>query len=355
MVVADVERSSSTILHDTERRLQAVLENATVSVFLMNDRQCCIYMNKAAEKLTGFTLEEVVALDRPLHDIIHHTHPDGRPFPLSECAIDRAFPEHNQVQGEEVFVHKDGRFYPVAFTASPIRDEASNTIGTIIEVRDIREEKAAKERQRLLIDELNHRVKNTLAAVQSIAYQSLKGVDGGARAAFEGRLTALSAAHTLLTMTRWTGASLATVIRTAIAPYDDASGCFEFVGDDHPLDPKMVVSLSMVLHELATNAAKYGSLSRPHGKVSISWSVRREDEADRLALRWEESGGPEVTPPTRKGFGSRLLERQFAMELAGSVQFDYRSNGLVCTMDVQLPSADLTDRQALEAASESAS
>jgi PAS domain S-box-containing protein len=124
-----------------ERKLNSVLDNASVSVFLMDERQHCSYMNAAAEKMTGFRFEEM--LGAPLHDIIHHTHPDGSPFPLSECAIDRAFPERNNIEGEEVFVHKDGSFYPVAFTASPILDNGSNTVGTIIEARDISAEKRA--------------------------------------------------------------------------------------------------------------------------------------------------------------------------------------------------------------------
>ncbi|MCZ8371042.1 MAG: PAS domain-containing protein [Porphyrobacter sp.] len=124
-------------LASAHRRLQAVLDNASYAIFLMDDRQQCIYMNSAAEQLTGYTLGEILALDKPLHDIIHHTHPDGRHFPLSECAIDRAFPEHNQMRGEEMFVHRLGHFYPVVFCASPVRDDASKTIGTIIEVRDI--------------------------------------------------------------------------------------------------------------------------------------------------------------------------------------------------------------------------
>jgi PAS domain S-box-containing protein len=116
-----------------------------------------------ASEITGYTLAEVTG--RPLHDVIHHTHPDGSHFPLEECPIDRAFPEEHQTQGEEVFVHKDGSFYPVAFTATPIHDEEAKSIGTIIEVRDISAEKKAQEHQRLLINELNHRVKNTLATV----------------------------------------------------------------------------------------------------------------------------------------------------------------------------------------------
>ena len=131
---------------DAERRLQAVLNNASVAIFLMDDQQQCTYMNAAAESLTGFSFDEVRS--RSLHDVIHHTKPDGTHFPREECPIDRAFPENNNTHGEETFVHKDGHFYPVAFTASPIRDEASQTIGTIIEARDISAERAAERARR---------------------------------------------------------------------------------------------------------------------------------------------------------------------------------------------------------------
>ena len=131
---------------EAERRLQAVLNNASVAIFLMDDQQRCTYMNAAAESLTGYSFEEVHG--RSLHDVIHHTRPDNTHFPRDECPIDRAFPENNNMHGEEVFVHKNGSFYPVAFTASPIRDEASQTIGTIIEARGIATEKAAEEARR---------------------------------------------------------------------------------------------------------------------------------------------------------------------------------------------------------------
>jgi PAS domain S-box-containing protein len=124
----------------SRRDLEAVCNNATVSLFIMDERQQCVYMNPAAEKLTGFTLEEVRG--RALHNVIHHTYPDGRPYPLEECPIDQALPQNNQEQGEETFVHKDGSFYRVAFTASPIRENGV-PVGTIIEVRDITEEKRA--------------------------------------------------------------------------------------------------------------------------------------------------------------------------------------------------------------------
>ncbi len=135
-------------LDESGRRLEAVLDNASVAIFLMDHRQHCIYLNRAAEMMTGFTLDEILERDEPLHDIIHYKYPDGRPFPLSECAIDRAFPERHRETGEEMFVHKDGHFYPVAFTASPIQDDSSQTIGTIIEARDITVDRALEaERQ----------------------------------------------------------------------------------------------------------------------------------------------------------------------------------------------------------------
>ncbi len=133
------EHKAKQALKSSQRRLDSVLNNTTMAVFVMDERQQCIYANAAAEKLTGYAFSEMQG--RPLHNVIHHTHPDGRAYPLEECPIDRAFPENFQVQGEEVFVHKDGSFYPVAFTASPIRDEASNTIGTVIEARSVAEER----------------------------------------------------------------------------------------------------------------------------------------------------------------------------------------------------------------------
>ncbi|MGR3464904.1 sensor histidine kinase [Limimaricola sp.] len=323
-------------LDDVQRRLQAVLNNASVSIFLMNDRQRCVYMNRAAEKLTGWSFDEVMALDKPLHDIIHHSYPDGRPFPLHECAIDRAFPEYNQTQGEEVFVHREGHFYPVGFTASPIRDEESQTIGTIIEVRDISEEKRAQERQRLLVNELNHRVKNTLATVQSIAWQSFKSSDAAAFERFSGRLTTLSRAHNVLTETAWSRAPLR-VIADAVAAEIAPERVF-VDGPELDIHPKAAVSLSMAMHELGANALAYGALSRPEGEVTLVWTADPADEGrTALELEWTERGGPLVTEPVRKGFGLRLIERQVAMEFGGTAKVEFRPEGLHCRIEMLLP------------------
>jgi PAS domain S-box-containing protein len=327
-------------LHETERRLNAVLNNASVAIFLMDDRQHCVYMNRSAELLTGFSLTEVLERDCPLHDIVHHTYPDGRPFPLSECAIDRAFPENNQERGEEVFVHKDGHFYPVGFTASPIRDDAAKIIGTIIEVRDITEEKAAAERQRLLTNELNHRVKNTLATVQSIAAQTFRGkADQAARQMFDARMVALSNTHNVLTSQNWESAGLRSVVESALAPHALAeldTARFDLAGPDTRLHPKVAVTLAMALHELMTNAAKYGALSAPDGQVRVHWTLHQRPEGERLDLTWMESGGPAVVEPTRRGFGTRLIERQLPMEFDGSAVIDFPATGVVCRLAIPL-------------------
>lgn len=345
--ILDDQNAAPAALHDSARRLEAVLNNATVAIFLMDDRQHCIYMNRAAEELTGYSLDEVASLDRPLHDIIHHTYPDGRPFPLEECAIDRAFPEHHKVGGEEIFVHKDGTFYPVAFMASPIKDDASKTVGTIIEVRGIREEKVAAELQRRLINELDHRARNTLATIQAVAWQSFRGAEPERLARFNGRIAALSEAHAILKDTSWRGADLRPVIEAAIAPFGIER--FSLGGPLVEIDPKAVVSFSIALHELGTNARTYGALRAPEGHVSIHWQV---DDRRHLQLRWQEEGVESVEGPSNRGFGLQFIERQLAMEFGGTGTFDFRPDGVRCLLRLDLPPVteplDLTMRPEAE-------
>jgi PAS domain S-box-containing protein len=164
------------------RRLDAVLDNATVSIILMDEHQHCVYMNPAAERLTGYTLADTTG--RPLHDVVHHTRPDGLPYPLEECPIDRAFPQNNHEQGEETFVHRDGSFYPVAFTASPIRDDTAQVVGTVVELRDIRRQKAvldalseANQAKDQFLAMLGHELRNPLAPITtSLHLLRLKGI-----------------------------------------------------------------------------------------------------------------------------------------------------------------------------------
>ena len=159
-------------LRDVSSRLNAILHNTMMAVFVMDDAQQCVFMNSAAENLTGYSFEETHG--RPLHDVIHHSYPDGRHFPLQECAIDRAFPEENQMVGEETFIHKDGHFYPVGFTASPIRDGNDVAIGTIVEVRDISAELAARDAMHRFNDSLQKKVAEAIEERKRVEEQLLQ-------------------------------------------------------------------------------------------------------------------------------------------------------------------------------------
>lgn len=311
---------AETALRDTDRRLQAVLDNATVSIFLMDDRQQCVYMNAAAETLTGYRLDETRG--RTLHEVIHHTRPDGRPFPLAECAIDRAFPENNQQQGEEVFVHKDGSFYPVAFTASPMRNEAGVTTGTIIEVRDISEERRHAATRELLMREVDHRARNALSVVQSLVQLAGAADVSSYKAVLIGRVGALARAQGNLADRKWEGAWVKDLVSDELASLWPAEA-FDIRGPDVAVSPDQAQPVSMLIHELATNASKHGALSVIGGRVTVEWSV----EAGDLVLVWSETGGPNLQVPERSGFGSRLVE-QLARQLRAVIEREWRPDGL---------------------------
>jgi len=321
-----------------ERRLSDVLNNTRMSVFFLDERQDCIYMNAAAEALTGYRLAELQG--RPLHDMVHHSHPDGSPYLQEDCPIDRAFPEDSQTRGEEIFVHKDGHFFPVAFAASPIR-ESNVSVGTVLEVRDISEKRAVNARLQMMMSELNHRVKNTLATVQSIFLQSLNGeaLSEEAKDRIMARVMALSRSHDLLTENSWVSASLREVVRRALEPFGatmGTSGRFSISGEDFDLHPKPALAIAMGLHELATNAVKYGALSVEEGTVALSWA---QIPGAVLRVTWVERGGPPVVLSPGSGFGRRLIERGLAHELGGEARFDFQREGVVCMIDVPMATA----------------
>ena len=198
--------------------------------------------------------------------------------------------------------------------------------------RDLTERKGAQDLERLLVNELNHRVKNTLATVQSITSQTLRGATDldAARRAIEGRIQSLARAHDLLTRQNWSGADLGEVAARATAPF--AGGRFELSGPALQVSPRHALVLSMALHELATNAAKYGALSSPGGRVEVTWAL----DGASLVLRWRERDGPPVAPPKRRGFGTRLLEQGLARELGGGAALTYARDGVVCEITAEM-------------------
>lgn len=223
----------------------------------------------------------------------------------------------------------------VDFVFQPVRDARGETVGILIQGHEVTDAVRAAERQRLMIDELNHRVKNTLATVQSIAVQTARSHEDPASFAetFQARLLALSHTHDLLTRSHWEGASL----REVLTHETDAHGPSRIVlnGPAVELPPAAALSLGMVFHELATNAAKYGALSRPEGRVFVDWSRSADPEAA-LRILWRETGGPPVVAPERRGFGARLIERNVRHDLAGTLKVRYEPDGFEAEISIPL-------------------
>jgi PAS domain S-box-containing protein len=208
--------------------------------------------------------------------------------------------------------------------------------------RDVTGERLAESHRQLLVNELNHRVKNTLATIQSITQQSLRnaGVDCAVRDALEGRLMAIAATHNVLTDQNWSAASLRQIVDGSVTPYRASPDQLTVSGPDLKVSPKTAVVMALAFHELAINALKYGALSAPTGHVAVTWTVKPKG---RLHIEWRESGGPPVRPPKRRGFGSRIVESALPGELAGTVSMDYRPGGLRCAIDAPLSALDKAD------------
>jgi PAS domain S-box-containing protein len=235
--------------------------------------------------------------------------------------------ERAEYEGEVHYQSIGKRFLHGVYT--PDKDDRGEVIGWIASILDVTERRRAEAQRDLLIAEVNHRVKNTLATVISIAHQSFsedKSFDD-AQSSFNSRIRALAQSHTRLADANWSGISLETIIRDETAPYRNSSNV-NIVGPALILNPKCAVSLGMAIHELTTNAAKYGALSAKNGSIQVSWESAPADKEVRIT--WVERGGPTVHPPQRSGFGRRLLERALASDLDGTVKLDFRQEGLTC-------------------------
>jgi two-component sensor histidine kinase len=228
---------------------------------------------------------------------------------------------------EEIFVD---------FVYQPIIGADGQVSGIFVEGSDVTAHVRAADYQQLLLNELNHRVKNTLATVQSIVSQTLRNAPTPpeARTLIEQRMIALSRAHDVLTQEKWEGADLHAIVAQALAPFRHPEhDRFHVRGPGLRLSPRMALDLAMALHELAINAVKYGALSNAVGTIDLTWRVDRHGSPPHLKLRWTERGGPPVEPPIRRGFGTRLIERSLAQDLGGEARIEFVPAGVVCTVD----------------------
>lgn len=233
------------------------------------------------------------------------------------------------------------------FVYQPITDAQGQVTGIFVEGQDVTERMRGEQHLRLMVNELNHRVKNTLAMMQAVAAQTFRNAEDlpQAQAAFSARIMAFAKANDLLTGQNWEGASLGDVLAISAQTHaGNEPGRFVSHGPVVRLSPKTALALSMAMHELATNAVKYGALSAPGGRVLATWTVEdAPGQGERLKLEWREEGGPPVSPPARRGFGSRLVERGLAAELGGTVEVLFEPAGVVCRIDAPL---DLYEEEA---------
>ncbi|WP_265529624.1 GAF domain-containing protein [Sphingomicrobium marinum] len=348
-------KQTEAALIDISRRFDAVLNNTRMAVFLMDERQFCVYANAAAEDLTGYSFDELQG--KALHDVIHHTRPDGSHYPLEECPIDRAFPENAQTEGEEIFVHRDGSFYPVHFTASPIRDEASNTIGTIIEVRNIADEKEraaelaeALRTKDILLHEVNHRVKNSLQVVTSLlTLQARKADDANLEKSLQearNRVAVIAAMHQRLYATSDHdhvdfGDYLADLAEEAMQSMSSSEHIELRTAIDRGIvmNLRQAVPLALVVSELITNAIKYAYPPEKGGEVFIGLDNKGDHVA--LCIKDDGVGLPDGFDPAKSdGLGMKIVT-SLLRQVRGELSLPQRPEG--AQFDIKIP-VEKTDK-----------
>jgi two-component sensor histidine kinase len=328
------------------RSVVGLLLNSKFPMFVAWGPELGFLYNDAYAEILG--AKHPAALGARFHDIWAEIWPDISPL------IDAAMAGEATYRNDLPLVMNRSGFDEEAwftFSYSPVRDEGGQVAGMFCAVAETTERVLSERRQatetlerarvaehlKLLVLELNHRVKNNLATMQAIAIQTLRATENPADAkeAFLRRITALASAHDILTREQWEGASLDEVAQGVLLALSERREAVRIAGPEVRLDPRTALSLSMAFHELGTNALKYGALSRPDGHVELRWTA--DPPGGSLRLIWTEHGGPPVTPPSRRGFGSRLLERGLAGELDGEVELRFEPGGVVCLIRMPRP------------------
>lgn len=316
-------------LHEREEQFRLLADNIHQLAWMADATGWIYWYNKRWFDFTGTTLEEMQGWGwRKVHHPDHEQRVVGT---IAKCFVSgEAWEDTFPLRG------KDGQYRWFLSRALPVRDERGCVVRWFGTSTDITERLRAEQDREFLVNELNHRVKNTLAVVQGIARQTFRegGEKGRAMArAFENRLMALAAAHNLLTNSNWESSSLRELALKSIESACTGEAPVRLDGPPVVLTPKQAITFVMAIHELCTNATKYGALSSGSGRIDIRWAVSNGSGGRRLKLIWREHGGPAVTPPRRRGFGLRMIEQALARELDGRVIMDFRPEGLVCTIE----------------------
>ena len=318
--------------HDA-RLANLIIENALgYAIFTMDLDGTVTSWSRGAEVILGYDQTEAIGL--PFCDLFTAS---DREAGADRLELETA-KHHGRAEDTRWHIRKDGsRFWGNGMTMGIFAPELT---GLMKILRDETPAKLAEDQRVLLLNELNHRIKNTLATVQSITEQTLRAakVDPGIRKDLTNRLIAVSEAHNVLVDESWAGADLGTIVRQALAPHDHKKiSRFLIDGPLVWLSPQQAVAMALALHELATNALKYGALSAEGGQVEIAWNLAHNQLGARhISLLWRELGGPPVTPPEHTGFGTRLIARTFGQESGGEARIDYLPQGVQCVMQLQL-------------------
>ena len=328
------ERKAAEVeLAERERRFRALVEASSQIVWTTNAEGEAEEDSPSWRAFTGQTFEQwkgFGALDA--------VHPDDRQ--RTAALWKKALAEKTPIHNEYRLRNASGDWRWTAARAVPLMVDGTVT-GWVGMNLDITERKRAETQNELLLHELNHRVKNTLATVVAIAQQTIKTSPSPEdfRQTFLTRIVALSNTHNLVTRAGWRPVALKALVEMELAPFqiDKHQPRWSMAGEDILLEPGTALALGLALHELSTNAAKYGALSAPSGRIEVTWRIANASDGRRLHLTWNEAGGPRVIPPKRKGFGTRLIEDGLTHELEGIVHIDYDPAGVRCTIAIPLP------------------
>src|SRR5215467_9984725 len=283
--------------------------------------------NNGAERLFGYSADEVIG--KSISILIPPDHQDEERAILGRIGL--GLPANHF---ETIRHRKDGTPVDISLTVSPLYDAANAVVGASIIARDITARKRAEEHQRLLKAELDHRVKNVLATVSAIVDQTQETSDtqAGFVSALSHRIKCLASTHELLSQGQWRGVSLAEIVRRELAPYATNKTTSE--GPSVTLKAEATQAVAMVLHELTTNAAKYGGLSARGGGVLLRWRWLRNGSGARLTIEWQEVGGPQVAPPSRSGYGTSIVREVIPCERGGSVDLEFAADGVRCRLEI---------------------
>jgi PAS domain S-box-containing protein len=319
-------------LHKSERKFRELLGALPAAIYETDAAGGITYCNQAAVDLWG--TRPRLGEDK-WFDLSRLYHGDGTPMIRADCPTERALKHGHIVRNMECVLERpDGTRTPIMPYPTPLRDEDGHIVGIVNMTVDISERKRAEDQQRVLVAELDHRVKNVLATVTAIVTQTRNAGNSVTDfvTALDSRIKSLARTHELLSLSRWSGVSLEEIARREFAPY--AADNVEIGGPSVTLKAEAAQAMAMVLHELTTNAAKYGAFSDRNGRVSLRWRRLLNGPDNRLAIDWQEIGGPPVRAPSQSSYGTEIVRELIPFELGGTAELAFAGDGVRCRMEI---------------------